>query len=262
VGVETVACDLLDREEICRLPDCPNVVFMAGMKFGTTGAQAMTWAMNALVPSYVAERFSQSRIVAFSSGNVYRFTEVDSGGPTEDCPPDPVGEYAQSVLARERVFEYFSQTAGTPVSIIRLNYAIDLRYGVLFDIANKVWAGDAVDVSTGYVNVIWQGDANRQALLSLRHCSSPPAIFNVAGPEILSVRKLAEEFGVHLEKPVVLQGTEAPTALLSNASKANRLFGSPRVSVENLVRWIAEWVRMGGPVLGKPTHFEVRDGKF
>ena len=198
----------------------------------------------------------------FSSGNVYPFAEVDSGGPTEDSLPEPVGEYAQSVLARERVFEYFSQIAGTPISIIRLNYAIDLRYGVLLDIANKVWSGESVDVSTGYVNVIWQGDANRQALLALSHCSSPPAVFNVTGPEILSVRKLAEDFGAQLGKPAVIQGTEAPTALLSNASKANGLFGPPRVSAEVLVKWIAEWVRSGGPALGKPTHFEVRDGNF
>ena len=261
-GVEPLVADLLKREEVESLTECPNVIFMAGMKFGTTGAQARTWAINALAPGYVAERFAQSRIAVFSTGNVYPFTPVASGGPAEDCPPVPVGEYAQSALARERIIEYFSQEQGTPVAILRLNYAIDLRYGVLLDIATQVWEGTPVDLSMGHVNVIWQGDANAWMLRSLAHCSSPPIVLNVTGPETLSVRMLAQEFGKLLGKTPVFAGAESDTALLSNAAKAGALFGPPRVSVETMVRWVADWVKKGGPTFGKPTHFEARDGSF
>lgn len=261
-GVETIVCDLVRRNQVERLPETPNIVFMAGMKFGATGAQSMTWAMNVLVPTYVAERFRDSRIVAFSSGNVYPLTPVDSGGPTEEAEPAPIGEYAQSVLGRERIFEHFSRTQGTPVAIARLNYAIDLRYGVLCDIAAKVWNEEAIDLAMGYVNVIWQGDANRQILECLAHCATPPAVFNVAGPEILSVRTLAEELGTILGKAPQFLGSEQPTALLSNAAKANSLFGPPTVSIQTLLRWTAEWIRAGNPTLNKPTHFQTRDGKF
>lgn len=261
-GIETMVCDLLNRRQIARLPEIPNLIFMAGMKFGSAEAQATNWAMNTLVPGYVAEHFPNSRFVALSSGNIYPFTTPASGGPTEETEPDPIGEYAQSVLGRERIFEYFSRTRGNPVAIARLNYAIDLRYGVLLDIATQVWNGNPIDLAMGYVNLIWQGDANRHILQCLVHSATPPAIFNVAGSEILSVRKLAEEFGKLLGKEPILEGKEAETALLSMASKANRLFGAPNVSVEKLIEWTAHWVSEGKPTLEKPTHFQTRNGKF
>lgn len=262
VGVETMVCDLMNRRQIERLPEVPNLIYMPGMKFGSTGAQAQTWAMNTLVPGFVAEHFPNSRFVVLSSGNVYPFTSVASGGPTEDIEPGPVGEYAQSVLGRERIFEYYSRTKGNPIAIVRLNYAIDLRYGVLLDIALKVWNEKPIDLTMGYVNVIWQGDANRQILQCLAHCASPPAIFNIAGPEILSVRELAKTFGSHFDKSPRFEGEEAETALLSNSARANQLFGASEVSIETLVDWMAHWVREGKPTLEKPTHFQTRDGRF
>lgn len=261
-GVETIACDLLDRAAVARLPDAPNVIFMAGRKFGSTGDEARTWAMNAYVPALVAERYRDARIAVFSSGNVYPLVPVASGGATEECPPAPVGEYAQSVLARERVFEYFSRLHGTPVVLLRLNYAIDLRYGVLLDVAQRVAARMPIDLAMGHVNVIWQGDANAIALRSLTLCDSPPRVLNVTGPETVSIRWLATEFGARLGVAPVFEGCEADTALLSNAARCFKHFGYPTVPLAQMIDWVAHWVKIGGPTLGKPTHFEQREGKF
>lgn len=261
-GVETIVCDLLDRAAVARLPDAPNVIFMAGRKFGSTGDEARTWAMNAYVPALVAERYRDARIVVFSSGNVYPMVGVASGGATEECPPAPIGEYAQSVLARERVFEYFSRVHGTPMVLLRLNYAIDLRYGVLLDVAQRVAARMPIDLAMGHVNVIWQGDANAIALRSLTLCESPPRVLNVTGPETVSIRWLATEFGTRLGVAPVFEGCEAETALLSNAARCFRYFGYPTVPLARMIEWVAHWVKIGGPTLGKPTHFEQREGRF
>jgi nucleoside-diphosphate-sugar epimerase len=261
-GVRTIPCDLLDRAAVSRLPEAPNLVFMAGMKFGSTGAEALTWAMNAVVPALVAERFRGSRTVVFSSGNIYPIAPVLHGGSTERSGTGPVGEYAQSALARERVFEYFSRQAGTPVLLYRLNYAIDLRYGILLDVAIKVLAGAPIDLTMGSVNVIWQGDANAIALRCLAHAQSPPLVLNVTGPETVSIRYLALRFGELLDREPVLVGDEAPTALLSNAAHSFGLFGYPSVPLEQMIHWVAHWAQRGGPTLNKPTHYETRDGKF
>jgi nucleoside-diphosphate-sugar epimerase len=261
-GVETITCDLLDRAAVARLPDAPNVIFMAGRKFGSTGDEARTWAMNAYVPALVAERYRDARIVVFSSGNVYPLVPVASGGATEECPPAPIGEYAQSVLARERVFEYFSRVHGTPMVLLRLNYAIDLRYGVLLDVAQRVAARMPIDLTMGHVNVIWQGDANAIALRALTLCESPPKVLNVTGPETISVRWLASEFGARLGIQPVFEGCEAATALLSNAARCFKYFGYPTVPLAQMIDWVAHWVKIGGPTLSKPTHFEQREGRF
>jgi nucleoside-diphosphate-sugar epimerase len=259
---ETIAADLLDPAAVEALPPAPNVIFMAGRKFGSTGDEALTWAMNAYVPALVAQRYRGARIAVFSSGNVYPLVPVVSGGATEATPPEPVGEYAQSVLARERVFEHFARTQGTRVVLLRLNYAIDLRYGVLLDVAQRVAAGEPVDVTMGHVNVIWQGDANAIALRALRLAASPPVVLNVAGPETVSIRWLAGRFAELLGTEARISGTEAPTALLSNAARCHRLFGYPSVPLEQMIEWVADWVRQGAPTLGKPTHFEERSGRF
>jgi nucleoside-diphosphate-sugar epimerase len=261
-GIETIACDLLDRATVERLPRLANVIFMAGRKFGSAANQPLTWAMNVHVPAIVAETFRASRVVAFSTGNVYPLTDVGGPAPGEDAQPDPAGEYAQSCLGRERMFEHFSRLHGTPGRIVRLNYAIDMRYGVLCDIAARVKAGAPVDVTMGHVNVIWQGDANAQALRCLRACTVPTTSLNVSGPETLSVRWLAEELGRRLGSTPVITGREAPTALLTNTTRAARLFGYPKVPVGVMLDWVADWVGRGMPLLGKPTKFEVRDGAF
>src|SRR5215469_12855381 len=258
-GVEAVSCDLLDRDQIARLPDCPNVLFLAGRKFGSSENMPLTWAMNALVPAFVAERYATSRIVALSSGNVY---PLAAAAATERVQPAPVGEYAQSVLARERVFEYFSGHGGTPVAIIRLNYAIDLRYGVLLDIGQQVWRRRSVSLAMGSVNVIWQGDANSMILRALQLASSPPRVLNVTGPEILLVRSIALRFGELFGTEPLFEGCEAETALLNDSSQCLRLMGPPSVNADQLINWQAEWIRAGLPTLEKPTHFEVRDGAF
>jgi nucleoside-diphosphate-sugar epimerase len=262
VGVETVRADLLDRDAIAGLPDAPNVIFMAGQKFGTTGAPALTWAMNTIVPANCAERYRDSRIVAFSTGNVYSLTSVSSGGSREDDQPAPVGEYAASCLGRERVFEAYSERYGTPISIVRLNYAIALRYGVLVDIASRVKAGQPVSVDMGYVNVIWQGDANAIAIECLAQASSPPFVVNVTGAEQLSVRAVAEWFAERFATSVHLSGTERPDALLSSTSRMLATFAPPVVSPDQMLEWVARWVDTDGSLLGKPTQFEARDGKF
>lgn len=261
-GVECIAADLTAEGALEGLPDAPNVIYMAARKFGSTGSPWLTWTTNVVLPALAARRYRSSRIVAFSTGNVYAFTTPESGGPTEETPPDPVGEYAWSALGRERVFEHASAEYGTKVALLRLNYAVEPRYGVLADIAEKVWEGTPIDVTMGYVNVIWQGDANSVTFRALGHCASPPFILNLTGKETLRVRELAERFGKLLGREPVIQGEEAPTALLNNASLCHRMFGPPEISVELMMRWIAEWVRGGGRSLGKPTKFQVRDGRF
>jgi nucleoside-diphosphate-sugar epimerase len=261
-GVETIACDLLDRAAVERLPKAENVVFMAGFKFGASGDPSMTWAMNVLVPAIVAEAYKASRIVAFSTGCVYPFAPVESGGSTEDDPPAPPGEYAISCLGRERMFEYYSKLHGTPGKLFRLNYAIDLRYGVLFDIAQKVRDGKPLDLTMGHVNVIWQGDACAQALRCLRHCTTPTSPINVSGPETLAVRDLAAEFGKRLGREPVITGTEADHSWLTNTSRAQKLFGDPEVPLPLMLDWVADWVAAERRSLGKPTKFEVRSGAY
>ncbi|MFC6226776.1 NAD-dependent epimerase/dehydratase family protein [Paenibacillus allorhizosphaerae] len=261
-GVRTIACDLLDDRQVEQLPDVKNIIYMAGNKFGTTGREYFTWAMNSYLPGRVAEKFRQSRIVVFSSGNIYPFTPVASGGATEATAPAPVGEYGQSTLGRERVFEFFSHKYEIPMVIYRLNYAIDLRYGVLLEVAKAVKSGSPVDVTMGHANCIWQGDANEIALRSLNVCSNPPNVINVTGPETMSMRWIAQQFGKRFGVEPVITGHESDTALLNNAAKSFQLFGYPRVSLLQMIDWIAAWVEQGGETLNKPTHFQEREGKF
>jgi nucleoside-diphosphate-sugar epimerase len=261
-GVTVVPADLQDPSALANLPEAPNIVYMLGTKFGTTGREYQTWAVNAYLPGRVAERFPSSRFTVFSSGNIYPLRPVARGGADESVIPDPVGEYAQSCLARERMFEYASRANGTPVSIFRLNYAIDLRYGVLYDIASQVHAGEVVDVTMGSANVIWQGDANTIALRALCHAASPPAVFNVTGPESVSTRWLVDQFASRFGVEPKTTGEEAPTALLSNAAKAFATFGYPQVPLGTMIDWIADWIMAGGPSLNKPTHFQEREGRF
>ena len=261
-GVRTVACDLLDRRAAAALPDAADVMYLAGMKFGASSRPALTWAENCLVPAAVCERYAHSRIAAFSTGNVYGLVPAGQGGSTERDEPAPAGEYAMSCLGRERVFEYFSEHSGTPVTLLRLNYACELRYGVLADIARRVHAGEPVDLTMGYLNAIWQGDANAMALCAVEHAASPPLALNVAGLEELPVRAVAAAFGERFGREARFTGREAVDALLSNGRQAAQLLGPPRVSVDQMIDWIADWVARGGAALGKPTHFEVRDGRF
>jgi nucleoside-diphosphate-sugar epimerase len=261
-GVELIECDLLDREQLAALPEVPNVVYLAAMKFGSTGAEAYTWALNSYLPGLVCERFHASRIVAYSTGNVYRMAPIHSGGSTEDSPLEPVGDYAMSCLGRERIFSYFSECFGLPVALIRLNYAHEMRYGVIVDIAQKVMAGEPIDLTMGYFNAIWQGDANAMTLRALEQAAAPARPINMTGPDTLHVRDVAKRFGQLLERPVTFTGSEAADALLSNGSLGYELLGRPEVSPEQMIRWIADWQQRGRPVLGKPTRFQVRDGKF
>lgn len=261
-GVRTVRADLADRDAVRALPDAPTVVFMAGQKFGTSGAASATWAMNAWVPALCAERFAGARALVFSTGNVYARTPAAGPGAREEDAPEPVGEYAMSCLARERLWEHFSLSHGSPVSIVRLNYANALRYGVLTDLAVRVWRGEPVDLAMPAVNVLWQGDANRLSLQALAHAASPPLVLNVAGPATLRVRDLALELGRRLDRAPHFTGAEAPDALLSDASRMTAAVGAPTTPLATLLDWTAAWVRAGRPLLGKPTRFEVRDGRF
>lgn len=256
---QRICADLLDRKQVEALPDSQNVIFLAGRKFGSTGNEPLTWATNALLPALIAERYRDARIVALSSGNVYPLTRE---GANEQTPPAPVGEYAQSVLARERIFEYFSGRYGTRMALLRLNYAIDVTYGVLLDIGQRVFRRQPVSVEMGAVNVIWHEDANSVVLRSLALASAPPFVLNVTGPEVLRVRDLAFSFGRIFGIEPEFQGREGDTALLSDASLCHRLMGPLSVSVEQMIARVAEWIRAGKPTLDRPTHFEVRDGKF
>jgi nucleoside-diphosphate-sugar epimerase len=261
-GIETISCDLLDEAAIKALPKAQNIVFMAGRKFGAEGDLSLTWAMNAHVPALVAQAFRNSRIVAFSTGCVYPFVKVDGKGADESLAPDPPGEYAQSCVGRERMFEYFSRQFSTPGRLFRLNYAIDMRYGVLHDIATRILEGKPIDVSLGHVNFIWQGDAAAQALRCLAHCDTPTSPINVSGHEILAVRDLAIKLGARLGRDPIITGHEQPTAWLTDTSQATRLFGLPVVDTEQLITWTADWVAREMPSLGKPTKYEVRDGRY
>jgi nucleoside-diphosphate-sugar epimerase len=261
-GIETIACDLMNEDELAALPKIKNIIFMAGRKFGAEGDLALTWAMNSHVPALVAQAFPQSRIIAFSTGCVYPFVPVSSRGATEDVPPDPPGEYAQSCVGRERMFEYFSKKLGTPGRLYRLNYAIDMRYGVLHDIARKIVARKPVDVTMGHVNLIWQGDAAAQALRCLPRCTIPTSPINVSGPEILSVRTLAQQIGARLGIEPIVTGTENATAWITDTSEALRLFGPPVIDTDRMIAWTADWIARDQPSLDKPTKFEVRDGRY
>ncbi|GGC98363.1 NAD-dependent epimerase/dehydratase family protein [Pontibacillus salipaludis] len=261
-GVKTIAADLLDEDQLHQLPDVKNIIYMVGHKFGTTGNEHFTWAMNSFLPGLVAKKFKNSRIVSFSTGNVYPLTSVKNGGVSEEYPTAPIGEYAQSCLGRERVFTYYSHKYNIPQLHFRLNYAIDLRYGVLLEIAKSVKEGKPVDVTMGHANVIWQGDANDMALRSLLYCSSPPQTLNVTGPETMSIRWAAEQFGELMNRTPVIIGEEQDTALLSNASKAHKLFGYPRVTLREMIEWTADWLEYEGETLDKPTHFQEREGKY
>jgi nucleoside-diphosphate-sugar epimerase len=261
-GIETIRCDLLDEEAVLRLPDAPNVLYLAGMKFGASGQESLTWAMNTHLPAIVCRKFARSRIVAFSTGNVYGLVKAAGGGSLETDPPAPMGEYAMSCLGRERIFEHFSRTLGARVAIVRLNYACDLRYGVLVDLARKVLTGTPADLGMGWFNTLWQGDANAMTLRCFDHVASPPLVLNLTGPEVLSVRETCEKLGRLLDRKPVFVGAEAPTALLSNAGRAFVLFGQPRVGADQLLAWVAAWLLQGGPTLNKPTQFEARDGRF
>jgi nucleoside-diphosphate-sugar epimerase len=261
-GVECIEADLLSRDALAALPDAANIVFMAGRKFGSTGSEWLTWAMNAYVPALVAERFANSRIVAFSTACVYPFVSTAGEGATEDIPPTaPSGEYANSCVARERMFEHFSHEHRTPGRLLRLSYAIDMRYGVLHDVAHKVLHRQAIDLSMGHANIIWQGEANDWALRSLAHCETPTAPLNLSGPKI-GIRAVAQALGERLGIEPVLRGQEAPTAWLVDCSQAFALFGKPQVTLDRMLDWTADWVRRGGASLGKPTHYEARDGKY
>lgn len=261
-GIETITTDLLKEEELQTLPEPANVLYLVGKKFGTSGNEHLTWAMNAYLPGRVAEKFSDSKIVVFSSGNIYPFVPYGSGGATEQIDPGPVGEYAQSCLGRERVFEHFSHRYDIPMLFYRLNYAVEMRYGNLLEIAEAVYDGESIDLRNGHMNVIWQGDANEIALRSLLHCKTPPKLLNVTGPETISVRSVAYQFGRIFEKEPKFVNEEKPTSLLNNASQSYKLFGYPSVSLNQIIEWTAEWVKRDQKTIDKPTHFQVRSGKF
>jgi nucleoside-diphosphate-sugar epimerase len=261
-GIETISADLLNENQLSSLPDVENVLYLAGTKFGTTGKEAFTWAMNAYLPGRVAEKYRNSRIVAFSTGNVYPFVPVTSGGCSEEQAAAPVGEYGQSCLGRERIFQYFSDKYNIPTLIYRLNYAIDFRYGVLLEIAKSVRNETAIDLTSGNANVIWQGDANEIAIRSFKHCDVPAKVLNVTGPEIVSIKWVAQQFGVLFKKEPLFINEPQTTALLSNASEAHKLFGYPKVTLRHMIEITATWLQSGGQIWSKDTHFQERNGKF
>jgi nucleoside-diphosphate-sugar epimerase len=253
---------LLEREAVARLPDALDIIYLVGLKFGTNQNPSLTWATNTIIPTNVAERFPQARIVALSTGNVYPLVPVAGGGATETHPLTPLGDYANAAIARERLFEFHAPRRGTRMVLVRLNYAVELRYGVLHDLACKVWEGEPVDVTTGYFNCIWQGDANDRILRALGLAAAPPLVLNLTGPDVLSVRQVATRLAELMGRSPCFAGTEAGTALLNNPARACALLGPPPTPLEDMLRWTAHWVMRGGPSLNKPTHFEVRDGDF
>jgi len=261
-GIETISADLLEDDQLQALPDVKNVLYLAGTKFGTTGQESFTWAMNSYLPGRVAQKYKNSCIVVFSTGNVYHLTPVTQGGATEDQPPEPVGEYAQSCLGRERLFQYYASKNNTPTLIYRLNYANDVSYGVLMDIAKSVHQEKPIDLRMGNVNVIWQGDANEIAIRALHHCQVPAKLLNVTGPETTSVRWIALEFGKLFNKKQLFENEESTTALLSNAAESFRLMGYPKTSLREMIELLASWINHGGKTMNKPTHFQEREGKF
>lgn len=262
LGIETIKGDLLDNAFINSLPDVPHVIYMAGMKFGATGNESLTWAMNTYLPALVCNKYQNSRITAFSTGNIYGLVPATSQGSVETDKPNPVGEYAMSCLGRERMFEHFSRTLNIPMTIIRLNYATECRYGVLVDLALQVYHEQPIDLSMGYVNVIWQGDANAITVCSMPDADSPPTYLNVSGPQILKVRDICEAFGTRFNKKPQFTGTPAEDALLNNGQCGHKRYGAPLVEIEQIFDWTADWIRNERPLLGKPTHFESRSGKF
>jgi nucleoside-diphosphate-sugar epimerase len=261
-GIQTFRADLLDEDQLKRLPDAPNIVYMAGMKFGSTANAGLTWAMNCFLPGMVCRRFPKSRIAAFSTGNVYGLSPTSAGGSKEADALNPVGEYAMSCVGRERIFEYFSRTRSIAVSIIRLYYATEMRYGVLVDLATKVWRNEEIDISMGHFNAIWQQDANAQSLATLAHASNPPFVINVVGPELLNMREIAIKLGKLLGREPRMKGAPAADALIGSADRSTKLFGKPSVGIDQMLQWIVQWTRQGGQTLNKPTHFEQRTGKF
>ncbi|WDR02897.1 NAD-dependent epimerase/dehydratase family protein [Devosia algicola] len=261
-GVETITCDLLDKAAVAKLEVTPNVIFMAGMKFGASGNEPLTWAMNAHVPALIADHFITSRIVAFSTACVYPFVDIRHQGAREDVAPTPVGEYANSCVGRERMFQHFSGQHGTPGRLLRLSYAIDMRYGVLHDVAQSVLKGTEIPLVMGHANVIWQGDANAIALRALAHTTTPTTPLNLSGPEIVSIRAVANRFGQYFDRKPVFVGEEGPTSWLVNTDQQQKLFGYPQIPLARLIAWTADWVSRGQASLGKPTHFEVSDGKY
>ena len=261
-GIETLRCDLLDEDAVAQLPDAPNVIFMTGTKFGTTGNEASTWAMNSFLPGLICRRYRRSRIVALSTGNVYGLTAVEDKGSREADRCQPVGEYAMSCLGRERLFEHFGRSLGIPTAIIRLNYACELRYGVLVDLAQRVLAEEPIDLGMGFFNTLWQGDANAMVLRAFDVACVPPCVVNVTGPEQLSTRSVGELLGRRMNRPVRFIGTESDKALLSDARRGLELLGPPRVSAAQMIEWIADWVALGNRTFGKPTHYESREGDF
>ena len=262
-GANPISCDLHNPDEYVHLPEAPNVFYLVGRKFGSTDRPDLTWAANTLVPSFVGHHYRHSRIVVFSSGNVYPLVDVNSAGCTEQSATTPVGEYAQSAVARERIFEYYSREFGTKTAILRLNYSVDLRYGTLVDIARRVFGGQPVPVRVPKVNAIWQGDANRYAILALDHCKAPARVLNITGPEVVDVIDTARWFGARFGKAVTFeQGTPSMQVLLNDASESHKLFGKPEVDLATLKEWVAAWMEGGGELLDKPTHFEATDGRF
>lgn len=261
-GVEVIECDLFDELQVKALPECGNIIYMVGRKFNTTSTEHLTWATNVLLPTSIVRRFAHSSIVAFSTGNIYGYSSVCRGGSTENDALHPVGEYAVTSLGRERLLEHMSRTNGTPMAMLRLNYAVDLRYGVLNDIAQKVYLGQPIDISAGVFNCIWQGDVASYTLRALLHCAVPPSVFNLTGPETVSVAWAARTFGRLMHKEVILQGEEGRLALHSNACELMRLMGYPGVTLGQMMQWTAQWIMDGGATIDAPTHFEVTDGKY
>jgi len=261
-GIKTIQLDLLDESLYSQLPDVENVFFLAGMKFGSTGNQPLTWALNSFLPGLVARHYKDSRIVVFSTGNVYPLVDISSGGASEETAPEPIGEYAQSCLGRERIFEYFSQLHNTPMTIIRLNYANEPRYGIIVDLTRRILNGEPVDLTMGAVNLIWQRDANDYIIRSISLAKSPPTILNVTGPDTVLVRQLAERIGQELNSKPKFTSREARTALLSNASFCSSMFGCPQTTLDEMVSLIVKWVASGKTVLNKPTKYDIRNGKF